>query len=79
MQMKELQAVYRHQPFRPFVMHLADGRKVRVAHPEFMAVSPAGRSAVVYDKTGGFEVIDLLLVTSIEVRNGASRSRKSSK
>lgn len=79
MQMKELQAVYRHQPFRPFVLHLADGRSVRVVHPEFIAVSPVGRSAVVYDKTGGFEMIDLLLVTSIEVRNGTSRSRKSRK
>jgi len=79
MQMKELQKVYRAQPFEPFVIHIADGRKVRVDHPDFMALSPAGRSAVVYDKSGGFEIIDLLLIASLKIGNGKTRSRSRKK
>ena len=76
MQIKELQAVYRAQPFRPFVLYLADGRSVRVGHPEFMALSPAGRSAVVYGKGGEFEVIDILLVTNLKVADGKTGQRR---
>jgi len=75
MQMKELQKVYKAQPFEPFVIHIADGRKVRVDHPDFMALSPAGRSTVVYDKSGGFEIIDVLLISSLKVVNGKTRTR----
>ncbi len=76
MQMKELQSFYRAQPFQPFVVHLADGREIGVEHPEFMALAPTGRSAVVYGGDGGFEVIDVLLVTSLEVTNARPRSRR---
>jgi hypothetical protein len=79
MQIKEIQKVYRAQPFRPFIIHMADGRGIRVDHPEFMALSPAGRAAVVFDKDGGFEVIDVLLVTGLEVGNGKSSSRRKRK
>jgi len=65
MQVRELQSVYRAQTFVPFVIHLADGRQVRVEHPELMALSPTGRSAVVYGKDGAFEIIDVMLVTSL--------------
>ena len=75
MQVKELQAIYRAQPFQPFVVHLADGRAIPVKHQEFMALSPAGRSAVVYGEDGGFEVIDILLITGLEVTNGKRKSR----
>ncbi len=79
MQIKEMQKVYRAQPFQPFIIHMADGRGIRVDHPEFMALSPAGRSALVYAKDGGFEVIDLLLITGLEVKNGKSPSKRKSK
>lgn len=76
MQIKELQSFYRAQPFRPFTVHLADGRGIRVEHPELMALSPTGRSAVVYGKDGAFEVIDVLLVISLELTDGRSRPRR---
>lgn len=79
MQMKDLQKVYKAQPFEPFVIHIADGRKVRVDHPDFMALSPTGRATVVFDKSGGFEIIDLLLITSLKVGNGRTRSRSRKK
>ncbi|MGD2108551.1 MAG: hypothetical protein PVI86_04075 [Phycisphaerae bacterium] len=76
MQAKELQSIYRAQPFQPFVMHLGDGRSILVAHPEFMAISTTGRSAVVYEKGGWFEIVDVMLVTSCRATN--SRGRRQS-
>lgn len=55
------------QPFVPFRMHLADGRSLRVEHPEFVLYLPGYRTCVVGDpETGLFDMIDLLLVTSIQ-------------
>lgn len=79
MQIKEMQKVYRAQPFQPFIIHMADGRGIRGDHPEFMALSPAGRAAVVFDKDGGFEIIDLLLITALEVKNGKSSTKRKRK
>ena len=35
MTIEKLKSVYLAQPFRPFVLHLADGRQIPVQHPEF--------------------------------------------
>ena len=59
-------------PFRPFVLHLADGRDLRVKHREFVAMSPSGRTAIVYQPDDSFNIVDLLLVTDLEVKNGRS-------
>ncbi len=63
-------------PFQPYRIHMADGRYVDVAHPDFLARSPAGRTAVVYKPDETHEVIDLLLVTSLEVLNGKRKPRR---
>jgi hypothetical protein len=58
------------------VVHLADGRKLPVQHPEFVAQSPSGRTFVLWGSDEAFEVVDLLLVTSLKVSNGKPRSRR---
>jgi hypothetical protein len=58
------------QPFQPYRMHLADGRKIEVRHPDFLARSPTGRTVIIYKPDETFEVVDLLLVVSLEVLNG---------
>jgi hypothetical protein len=60
-------------PFRPFVLHLADGREIPVKHRDFVAISPSGRTIMVYQPDDSFNIIDLLLVTDIEVKNGRRR------
>ena len=70
-QFKEL---WRAKPFQPFTIHLADGRNLRVEHQEFLAMSPSGRTAVLYQPDDSFNVIDLLLVTDLEVKaNGRTK------
>ncbi len=61
------------RPFRPFRIHMADGRTVDVNHPEWIAYA-GGRIALVAKPDDSFEVVDLLLVPSLEARaDGASR------
>lgn len=70
---------YNAQPFQPFVMHLADGRQIPVQHPEFIATAPSGRTVTVYQPDDTLNVVDLLLVTDLEMKpdkNGARKSRK---
>jgi len=72
----QLRNVWKAEPFRPFAIHLADGRNVPVNHPEFLSRSPSGRSIIVYQPDDSFNVIDLLLVTDLEVgTNGHSKRR----
>ena len=55
------------RPFQPFSIRLGDGQALPVEHPEMLAYAPKSRTAIVYLKDGSFEIIDLLLVTGLEV------------
>jgi hypothetical protein len=56
------------QPFQPFIIYLADGRWIPVMSREFVSLAPSGRTAVVYQPDDKMNIIDLLLVTSLEVK-----------
>jgi hypothetical protein len=55
------------RPFRPFTVCLADGQQVRVWHHDFVMVSPDGRTASVYARGGGLDMIDIRLVTDVKL------------
>ncbi|MCK4343178.1 MAG: hypothetical protein KAY37_15800 [Phycisphaerae bacterium] len=76
MTVEQLVQVQRAQPFRAYRIHLADGRHLDVGHPDFLARSPSGRTAIVYKVDETFEIIDLLLVSSLEILDGKERSQK---
>jgi len=71
----QVRKLYQAQPFQPFRVHLADSRHFDVTHPEVMAINEPGRTIVVAHE-GVFEIIDLLLVTSLETLNGHGRSTR---
>ena len=53
--------------FKPFILHLSDGRKFKIPHPEFILV---GRGVVaVLRKDGLVETLDALHITSVEDLN----------
>jgi hypothetical protein len=56
-------------PFRPFTLHVADGRRLHVPHREFLSHTPGGRTLIVYDEEDdeAFSILDMLLVTEIVV------------
>jgi len=72
MTIEELRKVYQAQPFRPFSIHLADGRSFKIPHREFVSHSPKGRTLIVYGEGDDFDILDLLLVTGIEVHSSSS-------
>ena len=74
MTLDQLRAAYSARPFRPFTMHLADGRQVQVLHPEFLAREPAGRTVFVFQPDGNFNLVDLLLVTDLEFTSESTAS-----
>lgn len=58
------------EPFEPFLIHLADGRQIPVEHRELIMASPSGRTIVVMQPDDSMNIIDLLLVTDLEMKRG---------
>lgn len=79
MTIQQLRAAYDSQPFRPFIIHLADGRQLPVQHREFILTVPSGRTVVVCQPDDTLNIIDLLLITDLEIkpaRNGSAGRKK---
>jgi hypothetical protein len=64
----QLRAMRESHPFRPFTIHLADGRSLAVPHRDFVSQSPGGRTIIVYGSEESFSIVDLYLVTELEVQ-----------
>jgi hypothetical protein len=78
MTIERLKELYEAQPFRPFLIHLADGRELPVQHRDFIMAVPSGRTIIVAQPDDTVNIIDLLLVTDLEIkpnRNGARKRR----
>ena len=67
MTVEQLKAALHAQPFRPFTIHMGDGRSFLVKHQDFLSRSPSGRTVIVYGDDDGFRVLDMLLVTELEI------------
>ncbi len=78
MTIEQLRTVYNAQPFQPFEIHLADGRAIPVHHRDFMMAAPSGRTIVVYQPDDSMNIIDLLLVTDLEIKHTANGKRRKS-
>ena len=67
MTLEQLKRVIQGNPFRPFTIHMGDGRVFLIKHRDFISHSPSGRTVIVYDNDDSFSILDLLLVTELEV------------
>ena len=79
MTIEQLRRVYDAQPFQPFIIHLADGRSVTVDYRELILSVPSGRTIFVAQPDDTVNIIDLLLVTDLEMKPAANGSRKKRK
>jgi hypothetical protein len=68
MTIERLRDAYNQQPFRPFVMRLADRRGIPVVHREYMLTTPSGRTVVVVQPDDSIKIIDYLLATDLEFK-----------
>ena len=64
-----LREAQRAVPFRPFTIHLIDGRSFRLADPENLFLSPTGASIFLVASGRGEEmdILDLTYVREIEM------------
>jgi hypothetical protein len=69
MTIEQLRTVHHAEPFCPFTIHLADRRKLLVPHRDFLSHSPTGRTIIVHQQDDSFSIVDLLLVTELEVHS----------
>ena len=71
MTVQELRAAQHSSPFHPYRIRMSDGREYRVPHPDYVAMSPTGRLAYVFDDEGNSHRLDLVLMTSLVIEEGA--------
>ena len=64
---EQLKATIRQQPFRPFIIRTVDGRSFTVSHPDFVMVSPTGRTAILFEPDDNSSIVDLMLMNEIDV------------
>jgi hypothetical protein len=65
--LEQLQGLIVAQPFRPFVIHLPLGRKLPIVHHDFAIIAPDRRNLFAYQADMSFDMIDIMLITDIEV------------
>lgn len=73
MTIEHLRATREANPFVPFTIHLADGRSLHVPHRDYLSMSPAGRTVIVYHGDA-FSTLDLLLVTEVTMDAPAAQA-----
>jgi hypothetical protein len=63
MDLNSIRHALRKEPFRPFELCLADGRRVPVKHPEFVAMNR--RSVIVTDDDSATKILEPLRIVSL--------------
>jgi len=77
MKINEVRKLLHAEPFRPFLVYVAGGGRIPVKHEDFVALAPTGREMIVYQTDGNYQVVDLLLVTRLQLlaRNGKKQQK----
>ena len=78
MKIEKIREALRAQPFRRFKIHLADGGRIPVDHEDFVALEPSGRELIVYLPDDSHHIVDVMLITRLEVkaRNGTHPKKR---
>ena len=75
MTIDRVRQVARAIPFKPFTLSLTDGRRFRVRSPEFIMIAPEATKTVVVAESGeDYSIVELSLVTSIDL--GSAKERR---
>jgi hypothetical protein len=64
-------------PFVPYEIHMANGERYDVPHPDFILISPRGSFVVVIDAKERPHHLNALLIERASLLNGQKRRRKS--
>ncbi|MEO7318630.1 MAG: hypothetical protein ABIZ56_06555 [Chthoniobacteraceae bacterium] len=79
MNLEEIRKRQHASPFRPFVLHLSDGRNAMVDHPELIIVPPDDADTViVWELPGGSRILDagaIVEISLLQTKNGRGKSK----
>ena len=67
MDIKKIRDRLHELPFRPFSIHLADGRDIMIQHPDFVALDPEETELVAFAPDGSMKIVNLDLMTSLDI------------
>jgi hypothetical protein len=68
MTLKELSSATEQRPFRPFDLNFSDGRGVTIREPKELGIHPHSETTIIfYAPSGGYEIIDIALIVSLQV------------
>jgi len=67
MMLEQIRTAHRAAPFRPFTLRMADGRTFPVRHPDFLFLGPDRRTVFVANDDGSVNILDVLLMTEIDL------------
>ena len=69
----ELKQLLHATPFRPFTVYLARDKAFAVPHTDFAALSPTGRTMIVFRKEDdAHDILDVPLIAGVEVQEPKS-------
>jgi hypothetical protein len=71
----QFQATLHQTPFQPFTIRMADGRAFEVSHRDFVSRSPSGRTVIVHHENEDYSVLDLLLMSELEVHTANGHAK----
>jgi hypothetical protein len=66
--LEEIRKIKNQRPFLPFVVHIADGREIRVTHPDAIAWMDDIPRIVICGQPSGWEIVDVGLITSLAIQ-----------
>lgn len=79
MTIDELKKAKNQRPFRPFLIRMADSREIEVKHPDAVAWENDNAWIVVcIVPGGGWEIVDIRMVTSLGMQAPASPAESKS-
>jgi len=67
MTIEQLRKLHETYPFQPFTIGMADGRRFFVPTPGWLSHSASGRTIIVQQPDDSYSVLDMLLVTELQV------------
>jgi hypothetical protein len=69
MTIEQILNVFQSRPFRPIVVHLVDGRRFTIRHPEFVTFASDGTTIALHHEEEGVTVVDPSMVQELEIKS----------
>lgn len=70
---EQFRATLNQSPFQPFTIRMANARSFDVVHRDFVALSPSGRTVIVFASDESYGVLDQPLMSELEVHAANGR------